>query len=203
MSLPSKLVVFEGADGAGKSSISTAFLGAVRELGIAAELLSFPGREPHTLGELVYRLHHNPDKLGVGSLTPASLQALHIAAHLDAIESAIVPALEAGTWIVLDRYWWSTWVYGVVDGIRRDVLRALIEAERLAWGDWQPAAVFHVTRKEPLREEPLDKWQRLKAAYEELAEIEHRKYPIHILNNESTPEAAVGQALNAIGLHQS
>jgi dTMP kinase len=203
MSTSGRLIVFEGADGAGKSSISSYFLAAVRGRGVAVELLSFPGKQPNTLGELVYRLHHKPEELGVSSLTPASLQTLHIAAHLDAIESVIVPALEAGSWIVLDRYWWSTWVYGIVDGIRRDVLSALIEAERLVWGKWLPAAVFHVTRKQPLREEPLAKWRRLRAAYEELARIERDKYPIYTLHNESAPETALAKAVRRIGFHQS
>jgi dTMP kinase len=61
------------------------------------------------------------------------LQTLHVAAHLDAIERKILPALEAGTWVILDRYWWSTWVYGIEQGISSTYLEPVIKAEQARW----------------------------------------------------------------------
>jgi len=195
-----KLIVFEGADGVGKSAICSAFVKALQDGGTSVKHLSFPGKDTGTLGELVYRLHHDSAKCGVKCLTPTSLQALHIAAHLDAIERVILPALESGEWVVLDRFWWSTWVYGVTANIRPDVLSALVEVERCIWGGCKPSALFYITRNQPLREEPLEWWKGLKSAYEELTHREGGKYPIHPILNESTIDGAVQRAGSMIGL---
>jgi hypothetical protein len=128
-------------------------------------------------------------------LTPSSLQTLHIAAHLDGLEREIIPALEQGQTIVLDRYWWSTWVYGKVGGMKPKVLDALIEVERLAWEKWQPSLVYYVTRTTPLREEPLETWHRLNATYEELLARESGRYPIMVLRNEGAFDTTLNEAL--------
>jgi thymidylate kinase len=194
MSAP-QLIIFEGVDAAGKSAVCAQYLSSLRDLGIPAKLLSFPGKALRTLGHLVYTLHHDPPSVGVDRLTPASLQALHIAAHLDAIETVILPSLEAGETIVLDRYWWSTWVYGMVGGIRPEILEALIEAERLAWGRWQPGLLFHLTRSAPLRNEPAETWETLHREYEVLARRESGKYPIRVLSNDGKLEETVSNAI--------
>jgi dTMP kinase len=80
-----KLIVFEGPDGVGKSTLSQALAKKLTEVNILCEHLAFPGKEEGTIGRLVYDLHHNPNAFGLHKVTPASLQALHIAAHLDAI----------------------------------------------------------------------------------------------------------------------
>jgi thymidylate kinase len=190
------LIVFEGVDAAGKSAVCAAYLSALRELGIAAKLLSFPGKAPRTLGSLVYALHHDPPALGVDRLAPASLQALHIAAHLDAIETVILPSLETGETIVLDRFWWSTWVYGRVGGVRPDVLEALIQAELLTWGKWHPGVLFHLTRRAHPRDEPAETWSRLQHEYEKLARQESGKYSIRHLPNDGELSATVAKAIS-------
>lgn len=190
-----QLIIFEGVDAAGKSTICGHFLSRLTSRKLPARLFSFPGRAPHTLGQLVYTLHHDCQSVGVERLTPASLQALHIAAHLDAIESVIAPALESGETIILDRYWWSTWVYGIACGIRPNVLEALIEAERRTWGKWQPGLIFHVTRSTPLRDEPSDMWQKLRAEYDLLTAREFGKYPIHVLSNDGELQETVSEAI--------
>lgn len=190
-----KLIVFEGVDAAGKSSVTELFTSILKDRKISAKSLSFPGREPRTIGSLVYELHRDPPGKDVDAITPLSLQALHIAAHLDAIESVIIPALANGETVVLDRYWWSTWVYGAEAGADTEVLEALIDAERKAWGQWQPDMVFLVRRSSPLRPEPLDTWKKLSDGYELLASRESGRYPIHTLDNEVSIEATVSEAL--------
>ena len=85
---------------------------------------------------------------GERSVHPVSLQLLHIAAHVDAIENRILPTLRKGIDIVLDRYWWSTWVYGVISGGNVVSLKAMIELEQLHWGGVLPTIVFLVVRKQ-------------------------------------------------------
>ena len=91
---------------------------------------------------LFYNLHHAPETLNIKQMAPASLQLLHIAAHLDAIESTIIPALRSGTSVVLDRFWWSTKVYGLAAGANKRLLNAMIDVELAAFGDGDTGGNF-------------------------------------------------------------
>ena len=142
-----KLIVFEGVDGVGKTTLSQNLAARLNDAGVSCEYLSFPGREHGSLGRLVYELHHNPSDLGVTDINLESLQIMHIAAHIDAIENRIIPAINAGRWIVLDRYWWSTWVYGGVLGISKRSLKAMIKLEQPHWKRIEPSVLFLVERE--------------------------------------------------------
>ena len=179
-----RLFVFEGPDGVGKSTLANWFLTHLRNSGRQALLLSFPGKEPGSLGHHVYQLHHNPKAFGIDSLPDASLQLLHVAAHIDAIENRIKPLLSGGSDIVLDRFWWSTFVYGLVGGVPLSVLNGMIELERSVWGATLPDRLFLVTRSAPLRPEPPDKWPHWRDAYAQLAEQEGHTYAVMTISNE-------------------
>src|SRR5690606_22290603 len=96
------LFVFEGPDGVGKTSLAKATVDVLLSNSIPCEYLAFPGRKEGTLGHHIYELHHNRAQLETNALAPTALQALHIAAHIDAIENQIWPLLETGTSVVLD-----------------------------------------------------------------------------------------------------
>ena len=199
MAEPGRLIVFEGPDGVGKSAIAEALTSAIGRRGVRCERLSFPGRDEGSLGRHIYELHHDPGRFGIPRLTPESLQLLHIAAHLDAISSRIVPTIHAGFWIVLDRYWWSTWVYETPAGGDRKTLDAMIEVERAAWKGIVPTPAFLVHRSEPYRPEgTLDRWREIASAYDELPRAEMRHYPVQILENDSPLDDALRRALQAI-----
>ncbi len=113
---PGKLIAFEGPDGVGKSSLAEAIVQRLCDGRIVAEGISLPGSASGTLGHHVYHLHHDHVQLGIKSINPTSLQLLHAAAHVDEIQSQILPRLTEGRWVVLDRFWWSTTVYGWANG---------------------------------------------------------------------------------------
>ena len=142
-----RLIVFEGPDNVGKSTLAEHLTNRLREAGVRCEQLAFPGHLPGSLGRLVYDLHHNTSGLGFGKINATSLQMLHIAAHIDVIEGHILPALRAGCWILLDRFWWSTWVYGGSSGVSEPSLETMIELEQLHWGIVTPDVLFLVERK--------------------------------------------------------
>ena len=198
------LFVFEGADGVGKSRRCRDTISFISNLGTPCEAFSFPGKKPGTLGHIVHNIHNRPGELGLPVVCPAALQALHIAAQLDSIERNILPLLEQGRVILLDRFWWSTWVYGSEAGVDASVLATLISAEQLVWGGLNPSALFLIDRRTPIRQEQLPQtFARLRGLYAELASREEKKYPVFTVNN-SDFDAAQNQiqqvVLETIGL---
>jgi len=183
-----QLVVFEGPDGVGKSKLAARFQSWLAGEGFLAEVLSFPGKEEGTLGKLVYDLHSCPEQFHITGLTAASLQALHIAAHLDAIEQRIIPALKSNRTVVLDRFWWSTYVYGIVSGVDRDVLDRMISTEKAAWGTTKPMVLFLIDRSKPLRPEPSEIWDRCREEYQKLLSTETTHYSCEVIVNEGDIE---------------
>lgn len=149
-----KLIVFEGPDAVGKSTLVRYLRELLEQKQIPNESVSFPGDRPGTIGKLVYDLHHAPGKFGVERISPLGLQALHIAAHLDAITQIILPAIDLRRWVVLDRFWWSTWVYGRAAGIDPKVLDSLVHTEKLQWDQCVPSVVFLIQRVQPFGDKP-------------------------------------------------
>lgn len=181
-----QLIVVEGPDGVGKTTLAAHFQTLATALGLKADVLSFPGRLPGTLGNLVYELHHDSKRFGIKNISPLALQTLHIAAHLDATTEAIVPAITSGRWIILDRSWWSTWVYGRAAGIDPQILDTLILAEKLTLGNVKPSAVFLMERDTPAGSlVPNPEFAELTALYRQLSSAEAGQQEIvHIVNQD-------------------
>lgn len=189
-----KLIVFEGPDNVGKTTLATHLTERLREAGVQCEQLAFPGHLPGSLGRLVYDLHHEAARSGFGEINTTSLQVLHIAAHIDAIEQHILPTLRAGSWIVLDRFWWSTWVYGGAHGAREESLQKMIELEQIHWGRIKPDVLFVVERKSGA----TDDGNQLRDRYRRLAQQEQHYVRIVTLCNELSIQHAVDEAWEAI-----
>lgn len=179
--------MLEGPDGVGKTTLATELVARLRENGIRACSLAFPGREAGSLGALVYELHHKPLNVGVHRLDSISLQLLHIAAHVDAIEQRIRPALALGEWVVLDRFWWSTWVYGSFAGIAPEILTAVLQPELLVWQQLEPAVVFLIERDET-QVQPDDErvFRCLVESYRDVAHRQKGFHPVQIVTNDAS-----------------
>ncbi len=177
------LYIFEGADGVGKSELSRRFFEHLKRSGIDCEYLAFPGKDAGTLGKLIYDIHHESKRFGIHTINATSLQILHIAAHVDAIENRIIPALKVGRSVVLDRFWWSTKVYGIVAGASKEVLDAAVRMELLAWGNVKPTMAFLIRRNKPLRKEPLDKWKKWCSVYDSLAAEQAKQHNVFLVDN--------------------
>ncbi|MFN7024126.1 MAG: dTMP kinase [Pseudorhizobium sp.] len=190
-----KLFIFEGPDGVGKTTI-------VQELkqklpASEFEFLSFPGRDEGTLGRAIYRIHHEPKEFDIKVMSELARQALHIAAHIDVIETRIAPWISDGKNVVLDRFWWSTLVYGSVGGGKQKALEELVAAEKTVWGQIKPAAAFLIDRDSPInRREDQAYWQQLRDSYAQLASQQGSEHPVHTVRNiGSIAEAVDGVAV--------
>jgi dTMP kinase len=190
-----KLFIFEGPNGSGKTVISRLFAEHLSAVGIPSQWLAFPGREQGTLGLHVYEIHCNHVAVGIEAIHPASLQALHIAAHIDQIERRILPALRQGITVVLDRFWWSTWVYGLSAGVPEESLRRMLHVEALHWRGTLPSAVFLFECEKPFDEPFSAGWAGLRQAYEALAATEQGRHLVIRIQNEGNPREVLAKAV--------
>ena len=109
-------IAFEGGEGAGKSTQARLLAEALAERGIAAELTREPGGTPGA--EAIRDLLLDPAGAG---WEPRAEALLFAAARSDHVERRIRPALEAGRWVICDRFIDSTRAYqggggGLSDG---------------------------------------------------------------------------------------
>ena len=185
-----RLIVFEGPDNVGKSTLAERLTNRLAAAGVPCEQLAFPGNRPSSLGRLVYNLHHDRSGLTFAEINATSLQMLHIAAHIDAIEEHILPAIRSGSWIVLDRFWWSTWVYGRSFGLPERSLETMIKLEQLHWGVTTPDVLFLVER----RSAAPDDGNELQNGYRYLAQKQNTHTHVITLYNNASIEDALDEA---------
>ncbi len=100
-----RLITIEGIDGAGKTTLAISLQEALTERGITARLLREPGGV--RAAERVRALVKDSD-LNIGARAEALLYA---AARAQLVEEAIEPLLEAGAWVLVDRFVDSSLAY--------------------------------------------------------------------------------------------
>ncbi|TMM08888.1 MAG: dTMP kinase [Actinobacteria bacterium] len=100
-----RLITIEGLDGAGKTTLATGLETELKELGIDVELLREPGGVP--AAERVRDLVKDPEV----RIQPRAEALLYAAARAQLVQEAVEPRLEAGTWILLDRFVDSSLAY--------------------------------------------------------------------------------------------
>ncbi len=98
----SKFIVFEGLDGAGKSTLIKQVSDKLKQQAISFILTREPGGT--SLGETVRDWVLNPKS----ECSPQTEILLMSAVRHDHIDKVIQPALKAGQWILCDRFWAST-----------------------------------------------------------------------------------------------
>ncbi|QZD89581.1 dTMP kinase [Qipengyuania aurantiaca] len=101
-----KFIAFEGGEGMGKSTQARLLCDALEQRGIEAELTREPGGTPGA--EAIRELLLHPPGEGWGAQAEALLFA---AARADHVARLIRPAVEAGRWVVCDRFLDSSRAY--------------------------------------------------------------------------------------------
>lgn len=188
------LFVFEGPDNVGKTTIVHEVNARLVARGLPSVSFSFPGKQNGTLGKLIYDVHHNPNSFGVSSIDPQSLQLLHIAAHIDSIQNQIVPILLQRKLVLLDRYWWSTYAYGIVNGVAENALKGMIELEKITWNNIKPDTVFLIKRGEA----DTNERKNLCNQYDLLSTKEGQSYKVSIVNNNVALAETISEIISNI-----
>ncbi len=124
-------ITFEGGEGAGKTTQTRLLANRLGAAGIACLLTREPGGAP--FAEEIRALLLRPDLPPRSAMTEA---LLFLAARADHVVETILPALDAGQWVISDRFSDSTFAYqGVAGGVPH---ATLAELHRLVLGDFRP-----------------------------------------------------------------
>jgi dTMP kinase len=130
----SPFIVFEGIDGAGKTTQARALAARLRRRGVPTRLVREPGST--RLGESVRRILVGRRK----GLTPYAELFLFAAARAQLVEEVVRPALQQGAIVIADRFSPSTWAYqGSGRGLSPGALACI---EEIATQGLQPDLVF-------------------------------------------------------------
>ncbi|NUB13922.1 dTMP kinase [Azospirillum brasilense] len=126
-----RFITLEGGEGAGKTTqirlLADALIGWGKRVVLTREPGGSPGAE-EIRGLLVSG--------ETGRWGPVTEALLHTAARRDHLERTVWPALEAGHWVICDRFFDSTMAYqGYGLGLGRDLVAAL---QATALGDFRP-----------------------------------------------------------------
>ena len=191
-----RFVAFEGVDGTGKTSLFNSLVNYYKifaaDLPLYAD--SFPGSLNGTLGEWVYRVHHNKtiDGPAPDNIAPPALQLLHVAAHVDAILNRIGPILAVNGNVILDRYWWSTYAYSR-KYVTKEQAWSLVNVEQAFLGKLPHPTIIYLTRQTSLKSDEIDQitHHKIDAYYREVIELEQESgVRVFELSNElSLPDA--------------
>jgi dTMP kinase len=126
-----RFITFEGGEGTGKSTQAAMLADRLRAFGLGVVLTREPGGSPGA--EAIRHVVLSGAAQPFGSHAEAILFA---AARDDHVRQLIRPALEAGRWVVCDRFADSTRIYqGALGNVDPRVIRSL---ERITIGDTRP-----------------------------------------------------------------
>ena len=124
------------------------------------------------------------------------MQTLHVAAHVDLLEQKILPLLESGSDILLDRYWWSTIAYGISNNIARGRLEKIVSLEQEITDKIQNKVIFYITREHRESDYNQATEQKILDEYEKLFNNYHGvKYRIH---NDDSIQGTIQNILNKL-----
>jgi len=119
-SRPGKLIVFEGIDGSGKTTLSRALKEVFERKGVACVLSEEPTNSK--FGQKIRAFLR-------GELQLSKLEVLNLFLkdRKEHTKSLIIPAIKKGEWVILDRYYLSTAAYQSAQGF--ELKRLLVDSE--------------------------------------------------------------------------
>ena len=198
-----RFITVEGIEGAGKSTQMDAIGEFLRARGIRTIVTREPGGTP--LGETLRGVLLNPENRGMAADTELLLV---FAARAEHLEKVIVPALEAGDWVLSDRFTDATFAY---QGGGRGIDAARIAAlEQWVQGGLRPdltllldlsvkAGLQRIAGRNPpdrFEREDGGFFERIRASYLERAAAEPQRF--RRIDASAPLEAVRAQVLEAV-----
>ncbi len=127
---PGKLIVFEGPEGAGKTTQLRFLSQRLEKSGVQFISVREPGGTP--LGDAIRAVLLDSDH----EMSPAAEALLFMGSRAEIMKRKVDPALDAGVIVLMDRFFLSTYAYQVAGrGLNEEDVRA---ANRLATGGRVP-----------------------------------------------------------------
>lgn len=199
---PGRLITIEGIDGAGKSTLARG-LHAVLARRRRVELLREPGGVE--LSERVRALVQDPGL----RCDPRAEALLYAAARAQLVDERLRPWLDAGTWVLLDRFVDSSLAY---QGAGRELgIEEIARLNAFATGGLVPDRTLllridpitarsrqqsRLVAPDRLEQEDQRFFEMIAAAYDELAAGEPQR--IRVLDADDTPDHVLALAVAAV-----
>lgn len=198
-----RLITLEGGEGAGKSTLLAGLREHFDRLGLDVLYTREPGGTP--VGEAIRALVLDPAHRGIAAETELLLM---FAARAQLVRDVLRPALDAGRWVLCDRFTDASYAYqGGGRGI--DCAR-IAELERIATAGLQPdltllldLPVAHgrarASRRgdaDRIESERDDFFERIRTAYLARAQAEPRRF--RVVDASQPADKVLGSAIDAI-----
>jgi dTMP kinase len=198
-----RLITIEGIDGAGKTTLATALERELLARDRDIRLLREPGGV--RVAERVRELVKDPAL----DIVPRAEALLYAAARAQLVQEAVVPHLQSGRWVLLDRFVDSSLAYqgagrqlgvGAVRAINEFATAGLVP-DRTLWLSVDPGTG---RERSSAREEPADRLEReqsaffarIEAAYAELCHENPAR--IRRIDAAQDPERVLAASLDAL-----
>lgn len=198
-----RLITLEGGEGAGKSTLLAGLREHFDRLGLDVLYTREPGGTP--VGEAIRALVLDPAHRGIAAETELLLM---FAARAQLVRDVLRPALDAGRWVLCDRFTDASYAY---QGGGRGIDSARIaELERIATAGLQPdltllldLPVAHgrarASRRgdaDRIESERDDFFERIRTAYLARAQAEPRRF--RVVDASQPADKVLGSAIDAI-----
>ena len=179
-----KLITLEGGEGAGKSTVLAAIRAQLTAAGIDALVTREPGGTE--AGEAIRQLLLDPQRHG--NLCAESELLLMFASRAQLVREVVQPALDAGRWVLSDRFTDASFAYQ--GGGRGQPLARIAELERWAAAGLKPdltllldlpvdAGLARARGRGPadrIELENIEFFERVRAAYRTRAQTESTRF---------------------------
>ena len=199
-----RLITIEGIDGTGKTTLAAGLRQSLAARIGTVELLREPGGV--VASERIRELVKDPDVV----LCDRAEALLYAAARAQLVAERLVPLLESGTWVVLDRFVDSSLAYqGAGRSLGIEAVRAInlfatvgLEADRTLLLRLDPAAararaVARGEAPDRLELEDEEFFTRIAAGYDALARAEPKR--LRVLDASRPADEVLAAAIAAVG----
>ena len=110
-SYPGKFIVFEGLDGSGQTTQAELLRDFLQGQGKEVLLTKEPTKESEA-GKKIRDILDQKE-----TIFPKEFQELFAQDRKEHLEHSIIPALQQGIWVVSDRYFFTSFAYGMAEGV--------------------------------------------------------------------------------------